>query len=133
MEATIVVGNTLAQVEVSIPPLAVHCTESGAKDGDGSITLNGEVGILGGAGKASAVPGEVSYNAYLLVLYGMVQIGVDHTILITNVVVQVHLGVDPLAILSSKTTTEEVTILETKLLGCSEEVAGHSDVTKCSL
>lgn len=60
MELAVVVGETLAQVEVTALPLAVLTTESGTEHGDGTGALDGEVDVLGGVGKAGAVPLKVS-------------------------------------------------------------------------
>lgn len=47
------------------------------------------------------------------------------TILISNVLIQVDLGIDPVAIDSLQAAAEDVTVLEAEVLGGGEEVAGH--------
>lgn len=47
------------------------------------------------------------------------------TILISNVLIQVDLGIDPVAIDSLQAAAEDVTVLEAEFLGGGEEVAGH--------
>jgi hypothetical protein len=60
VEVAVVVGDALGEVDIAGLAVTVLVEESSTEDGDGTITLDGEVDVLGGAREAGALPEEVA-------------------------------------------------------------------------
>ena len=56
----VVVGDALGEVDIAGLAVAILVEESSTEDGDGTVTLDGEVDVLGGAREAGALPEEVA-------------------------------------------------------------------------
>ena len=97
LEVAIVVGDALSKVDVAGLPVALGVEELGAEDGNGAITLDGEVGVLAGVREVLAVPGEVAID-------------------VANELVKVDLGVLPLAVTLLEAGPQDVAIVDTDVL-----------------
>jgi hypothetical protein len=73
------------------------------------------VDVLGRASEALAVPVEVAYCRVSADVHGLNQ--VQHTVVVADIVVQVDLGVVPLAIGPLKAGSEHVSVIDTNVLG----------------
>lgn len=60
VELAVVVGDALGEVDIAGLAVALLVEEGGAENRDGTITLDGEVDVLGGAREAGALPEEVA-------------------------------------------------------------------------
>jgi hypothetical protein len=60
VELAVVVGDALGEVDIAGLAVALLVEEGGAENRDGTIALDGEVDVLGGAGEAGALPEEVA-------------------------------------------------------------------------
>lgn len=112
-----------------VAPLAVSVSETGAQDADGAGTLDGAPGALGGVGEAVAVPAEAAWRARgvspSVCLTNRSRAWEIHTVLVADVVVQVDLGLNPLAVNALEGSAEHVVVLKTDVAGGVEERHGE--------
>ena len=59
---SVVVGDTLGKVEITLLTVAILVREGGTEHGDLAAALDGKVDVLGGVGEVDTVPLEVTYD-----------------------------------------------------------------------
>jgi hypothetical protein len=95
MEVAIVVDDAFAQVDVASLAVALLIPEGSAEDRDVTVSLKREVDILCRMGEILTVPEEMTYYRSARVVWTSY---ISHTVVVTNVVVEVDLSIVPLAV-----------------------------------
>jgi hypothetical protein len=97
LEVTIHVMDALAKVEIRIYAFALHIGQSSSEDRDRVVTLEFETNAIGALGKVHSTP-------------------LEGTVIVSDTIVEVELGIDHFTLFVSETGPKHVAIVDTGIL-----------------